>query len=42
LKYFEFVAIAELGKQTFMATDTSTITLFLKRRNDEDFENIQN
>lgn len=34
LKYFDIVAIAELGGNTFMATNTNTVTLFLKRRAD--------
>lgn len=33
LKYFEFVAITELGSNTFMATGTNTVILFLRRRN---------
>lgn len=35
LKYFDIIAIAELGSGTFMATGTNTVTLFLKRRKDE-------
>jgi len=31
LRYFEIVAIAQFDKNTFMATDTSTIVLFLRR-----------
>lgn len=38
LKYFEIIAIAELGSNTFMATGTNTVTLFLRRRNN--FESI--
>lgn len=36
LKYFEIKAIVEFGGNTFGATSTNTVTLFLKRRN-EDF-----
>jgi type I restriction-modification system DNA methylase subunit len=36
LKYFEIVAITELGSKTFIATGTNTAILFLKRRNDRD------
>ena len=32
LKYFDIVAIAELGSNTFMATNTNTVVLFLRRR----------
>jgi type I restriction enzyme M protein len=32
LQYFDIVAIAELGSNTFMATGTNTVTLFLSRR----------
>ncbi len=35
LKYFEVKAIVEFGGGTFMATGTNTVTLFLKRRDDE-------
>lgn len=35
LKYFEVKAITELGSKTFIATQTTTIVLFLKRRNDD-------
>ncbi|KAA6323468.1 putative type I restriction enzymeP M protein, partial [termite gut metagenome] len=33
LQYFEIVAITELSSNTFMATGTNTIVLFLRRRN---------
>ncbi len=33
LQYFDIVAITELGSNTFMATGTNTVTLFLRRRN---------
>ena len=32
LQYFDIVAIAELGGNTFMATSTNTVVLFLRRR----------
>ena len=41
LKYFDILAIAEMGSNTFMATGTNTVTLFLKRRNNADWLNIQ-
>jgi len=41
LKYFDILAIAELGSNTFMATGTNTVTLFLKRRNNADAYNIE-
>ncbi len=41
LKYFDVLAIAELGSNTFMATDVNTVTLFLKRRNNADAFNIE-
>lgn len=33
LQYFDIIAIAELGGNTFMATNTKTVALFLRRRN---------
>lgn len=42
LKYFDIVAIAELGGSTFMATNTNTVTLFLKRRADRLSEEWRN
>ena len=36
LQNFEIVAITELGNNTFMATGTNTIVLFLRRRNNSD------
>ncbi|MCP9755677.1 restriction endonuclease subunit S [Lacihabitans sp. CCS-44] len=33
LQYFDIVGIAELGSNTFMATGTNTVTLFLRRKN---------
>lgn len=41
LKYFDVLAIAEMGSNTFMATGTNTVTLFLKRRNNADALNIE-
>lgn len=41
LKYFEIVAITELGSNTFMATGTNTVVLFLRRRNNYDCVNLQ-
>jgi len=32
LQYFDIVGIAEFGSNTFMATGTNTVTLFLRRR----------
>lgn len=40
-KYFEIIAITELGSGTFMATGTNTVILFLKRRNNYEWKNIQ-
>ncbi len=41
LQYFDIVAIAELGSNTFMATGTNTVVLFLRRRNNYDSNNIK-
>lgn len=41
LQYFEIIAITELGGNTFMATNTSTVVLFLRRRNNYDSKNIR-
>ena len=41
LQFFDIVAIAELGSNTFMATGTNTVTLFLRRRNNYDSVNIK-
>jgi len=41
LKHFEVLGIAELGSNTFMATGTNTVTLFLRRRNNADAYNIE-
>lgn len=42
LQNFTVIAIAEFGSNTFMATGTNTVTLFLKRRNNYDAINIKN
>ena len=41
LKYFEIVGITELGSNTFMATGTNTVVLFLRRRNNYECTNLQ-
>ncbi len=41
LKYFEIVAVTELGSNTFMATGTNTVVLFLRRRNNYECINLQ-
>jgi len=41
LQNFEIVAIAELGSNTFMATGTNTVVLFLRRRNNYDSINLR-
>lgn len=41
LQNFEIIAITKLGSNTFMATGTNTIVLFLRRRNNYDCKNIQ-
>ena len=40
-KYFTIKAIVELGSGTFMATGTNTVILFLERRADSEYENIE-
>lgn len=40
-KYFEILGIVELGSNTFMATGTNTVTLFLRRRNNADAYNVE-
>lgn len=42
LQNFDIVAIAELGSNTFMATNTSTVVLFLRRKNSNFFEKTRN
>jgi len=41
LQNFEIIAITELGSNTFMATGTNTVVLFLRRRNNYDSINLQ-
>ncbi|MFV8332113.1 restriction endonuclease subunit S [Flavobacterium sp. GSP14] len=41
LQYFDIVGITELGSNTFMATGTNTVTLFLRRRNNYESSNIK-
>lgn len=41
LQYFEIIAITELGSNTFMATDTNTVVLFLRRRNNYESINLK-
>ena len=41
LKYFEIIAITKLGSNTFMATGTNTVILFLRRRNNADAYNVE-
>jgi len=40
-KFFEIIGITELGSGTFMATGTNTVILFLRRRNNYEWENIK-
>lgn len=42
LQYFDIVAIAELGSNTFMATNTNTVVLFLRRRDNYFADNTKN
>ena len=41
-KYFKVIAITEFGSNTFMATNTNTVTLFLQRRHNSDHKLIAN
>ena len=41
LNFFEVIAIVELGGATFMATNTKTVTLFLRRRNNYESKNLK-
>jgi type I restriction enzyme M protein len=41
LLYFQIVAIADLGSNTFMATGTNTVALFLRRRSNYDSLNLR-
>lgn len=40
-KYFEIVSVVEFSSNTFMATGTNTVTLFLKKRNNTVWQKIQ-
>ncbi|OGU57855.1 MAG: hypothetical protein A2X64_10190 [Ignavibacteria bacterium GWF2_33_9] len=42
LKYFDLKAITEFGSNTFMATGTNTVTLFLERKPNNDWKKIEN
>ena len=41
LKYFDIKAIAEFGSNTFMATGTNTVTLFLERKANNEWKKIE-
>ena len=41
LKYFNIKAIAEFGSNTFMATGTNTVTLFLERKTNNEWKKVQ-
>ena len=41
LKYFAIKAIAEFGSNTFMATGTNTVTLFLERRSSNEWKKVE-
>ncbi len=41
LQFFEIIAITKLGSNTFMATGTNTVILFLKRRNNYESKNLK-
>lgn len=41
LKYFDLKAITEFGSNTFMATGTNTVTLFLERKPNNDWKKIE-
>ena len=41
LKYFNIIAITELGSNTFMATGTNTVVLFLRRKNNMEHKKIE-
>ncbi len=42
LRYFEIIGITELGSNTFMATGTNTVTLFLRRRKNRFAKDTEN
>lgn len=41
LKYFVIKAVAEFGSNTFMATGTNTVTLFLERRTNNEWKKVE-
>ena len=41
LLYFDIIAITELGSNTFMATGTNTVVLFLRKRNEKRVNEIK-
>lgn len=41
LQYFNIIGVTELGSNTFMATGTNTVVLFLRRRNNYDSINLR-
>ena len=41
-KYFDIVSITQLGSNTFMATGTNTVVLFLRRKNNALHKSIEN
>ncbi len=41
LKYFEVIGITQLGSNTFMATGTNTVVLFLRRKNNMEHKNSE-
>ncbi|MBT7393456.1 MAG: N-6 DNA methylase [Prolixibacteraceae bacterium] len=41
LQYFEIIGITELGSNTFMATGTNTVVLFLRRRDNYFIQNLK-
>lgn len=41
LRYFDIVAIAEFGNNTFMATSTNTVVLFLRRKDNYYADNVK-
>ena len=42
LQYFEIIAITEFGNNTFMATSTNTVVLFLRKRKEKRVDEIRN
>lgn len=42
LKYFNVKAVAEFGSNTFMATGTNTVTLFLERKSNNEWKKVEN